>query len=188
MKLANVDPESVNAILLDQTPSDLSDQWMVAGQVAMSASGESLTVRNTSWMPSKPGLGAICTMIFAPQVELRVNSDKTRIVGFIAGLGPKTIWDKPMDSVTKVQRTLDDLLGRDRKLVEKTCAPSGHEYRWNMLKPSQRIQSQAASETFFFRMIDGARLNVVRDHQAELEKLIKLYSVMDELNVNPLPY
>ena len=33
MKLANVDPESVNAILLDQTPSDLSDQWMVAGQV-----------------------------------------------------------------------------------------------------------------------------------------------------------
>ena len=40
MKLANVDPESVNAILLDQTPSDLSDQWMVAGQVAMSASGK----------------------------------------------------------------------------------------------------------------------------------------------------
>ena len=38
-KLANIDPESVNCILLDQTPSDLSDQWMVAGQVAMSASG-----------------------------------------------------------------------------------------------------------------------------------------------------
>ena len=130
-------------------------------------------------------------MIFAPQVELRVNSDKTRIVGFIAGLGPKTIWDKPLDSVTKVERThayypehdleikldvelnisditlinkvrfwmnnmmvrsedglmqltqpkhldaaqkgikknLEDLIGRPRKLVEKTCAPSGHEYR-----------------------------------------------------------
>ena len=206
-----------------------------------------MTIRNTSWMPSKPGLGAICTMIFAPQVELRVNPDKTRIIGFLAGLGPKTIWDKPLETVTRVERThayypehdlevkldvelsnsdiniinkvrfwinqmmvrsedglmqltqpkhldaaqrgiqrnLDDLFKRERKPVDKTCVPCGHEYRfeitfiiqylvlfhlfsilrWNMLKSSQRIQSQAASELFFYKMIDGVRLNQIRDNQ-----------------------
>merc|ERR1719158_843389 len=96
---------------------------------------------------------------------------------------------KHLDAAQKgIKRNLEDLVGRQRKLVEKTCAPSGHEYRWNMLKSSQRIQSQAASEAFFFRMIDAARLNQIRDHVAELEKLIKLYSMMDELSVAPLAY
>ncbi len=114
-KLCNVDPESVNAVLLDQSPSDPTDQWMVAAQVAMSPSSESLLIRNTSWMPAKPGLGSLATMIFSPQVELRGNKgthkDKkakgkhTRIIGFVAGLGPKTIFDKPMGEVTKSEKT-----------------------------------------------------------------------------------
>ena len=114
-KLCNVDPESVNAVLLDQSPSDPTDQWMVAAQVAMSPSSESLLIRNTSWMPAKPGLGSLATMIFSPQVELRgnkgVHKDKkakgkhTRIIGFVAGLGPKTIFDKPLENVSKSEKT-----------------------------------------------------------------------------------
>ena len=114
-KLCNVDPESVNAILLDQSPSDPTDQWMVAAQVAMSPSSESLLIRNTSWMPAKPGLGSLATMIFSPQVELRgnkgIHKDKkakgkhTRIIGFVAGLGPKTKFDKPLPEVTKSEKT-----------------------------------------------------------------------------------
>ena len=114
-KLCNVDPESVNAVLLDQSPSDPTDQWMVAAQVAMSPSSESLLIRNTSWMPAKPGLGSLATMIFSPQVELRgnkgIHKDKqakgkhTRIIGYVAGLGPKTIFDKPLKEVTKSEKT-----------------------------------------------------------------------------------
>ena len=114
-KLCNVDPESVNAVLLDQSPSDPTDQWMVAAQVAMSPSSESLLIRNTSWMPAKPGLGSLATMIFSPQVELRgnkgIHKDKkakgkhTRIIGYVAGLGPKTIFDKPLAEVTRSEKT-----------------------------------------------------------------------------------
>ena len=91
--------------MLDQSPSDNFDQWMVSAFVGMSPSGECLAVRNTSWLPSKPGLGAMAIMMFAPQVELRVNKDRTKITGFIAGLGPKMLWDKPREKVTKGERT-----------------------------------------------------------------------------------
>jgi hypothetical protein len=43
----------------------------------------------TSWLPARTGLGALSTMIFAPQVEVRHNAKKTRLTGFVAGLGPK---------------------------------------------------------------------------------------------------
>eukprot|EP00092_Neocalanus_flemingeri_P009551 GFUD01010280.1.p1 GENE.GFUD01010280.1~~GFUD01010280.1.p1 ORF type:complete len:1519 (+),score=509.70 GFUD01010280.1:91-4647(+) len=105
-KLANVDPESVNHVMLDQAPSDPHDHWMVAAHVGISPSSETLLVRNTSWLPARPGLGALSTMIFAPQVEVRHNSNKSRLTGFIAGLGPKTTWDKPEEEITKVERTL----------------------------------------------------------------------------------
>ena len=114
-KLCNVDPESVNSILLDHSPSDPTDQWMVAAHVAMSPSSESLLIRNTSWMPAKPGLGSLAAMIFSPYVELRGNKGihkdmyatgkHTRIIGFVAGLGPKTIFDKPLAEVTKSEKT-----------------------------------------------------------------------------------
>ena len=110
-KLAIVDPESVNAVLLNQAPSDKQEQWMVAGQVMMSPSGGSLMLRNTTWMPDNPGFGSLATMIFAPQVELRTDAHRnnntkiTKITGFIAGLGAKTIWDKPWENVTKSERT-----------------------------------------------------------------------------------
>ena len=105
IKAVNVDQESVNAVMLDASPSNPHDQWMVAAHVAMSPSSESLQIRNTTWLPSKPGFGAMATMMFAPQVELRVNKAKTKLTGFVAGLGPKMIWDKPMDRVSRSERT-----------------------------------------------------------------------------------
>ena len=104
-KLSNIDPQSVNSVLLDHSPSDQFDQFMVAASVGMSPNSDALLLRNTSWLPSKPGLGAMSIMMFAPRVELRLSEDKTSIIGFIAGLGPKMSWDKPMEKVTKVERT-----------------------------------------------------------------------------------
>jgi len=250
-KITNIDPESVNSVMLDQSPSDNFDQWMVSAHVGMSPSGEALLVRNTSWLPNKPGLGAMAIMMFAPQVELRVNSEKTKIIGFIAGLGPKMLWDKPRERVTKGERThsyypehdievkldvpinnqdvniinkirywmnqmllktetgamnltlvkhldaaqkgfkknLEDLLGKQRKLIDKTGVPSGHEYRWNMLNPKMKLKSMIEDqERFVYKMIDGARIQEMDQNHAVLEKLIKMYSLMDQMDMGQLPY
>ena len=54
-KLANIEMDSVNSVLLDQTPSDRHDQWMVAAHVGLSPAGENLVLRNTNWLPARPG-------------------------------------------------------------------------------------------------------------------------------------
>ena len=87
--MTNIDPDSVNSVLLDQNPSDTEERWLVAGMVGISSNGEAQYVRNTFWLPDKPGIGALLTMLFAPQVELRHSKDQDKLTGFIAGLGPQ---------------------------------------------------------------------------------------------------
>jgi len=90
-KLVNTDRDSVNSVLLDQTPSNRHELWMVAAHVGVSPNGENLLARNTTWLPARPGMGALATIIFAPQVELRTNyPNRTKLTGFVAGLGSKS--------------------------------------------------------------------------------------------------
>ena len=92
-RLTNIDPASVNSVLLDEKPSDRESQWLVAAEVLMSPDGQSHQVRNTFWLPDRPGLGPLLTMVFAPQVEMRFSEDNkkktNKVTGFVAGLGPK---------------------------------------------------------------------------------------------------
>ena len=71
--------------MLDQVRSDLHDDGLVAAHVGVNPGGYSLQLRNTSWLPARPGSGTLSTMTFAPQVEVRHNAKM-----FVAGLGPKT--------------------------------------------------------------------------------------------------
>ena len=68
--MASVEQDSVNSVLLNQSPGDSYDQYLVAAHVGMNPSGETLQLRNTSWLPARPGLGAIATMMFSPQVSV----------------------------------------------------------------------------------------------------------------------
>ena len=104
-KMATVDRDSVNSVMLNQSPGDSYDHYMVAALVGMNPTGETLQLRNTSWLPARPGLGAFATMMFSPQVEVRTNSNKTRLTGCVSGLGPRTDWAKPAAEVSKVERT-----------------------------------------------------------------------------------
>jgi hypothetical protein len=65
-------------VLLDRYPTDLHDQWMVAGHVGMNASGNCLMLRSTTFLPNQYGLGAMLTMIFAPCVEMRCDPRRKR--------------------------------------------------------------------------------------------------------------
>ena len=84
-KAASVEFNSVNAVLLDAAGSAF-DQLMVAAHVNVSAAGDRLSLRrcaisnnahnlkslfSTSWLPRRPGLGALATLIFSPRVEIR---------------------------------------------------------------------------------------------------------------------
>ena len=249
-KMANIDKESVNTVMLDQAPSDPHDHWLVAAHVGINPGGDSLQLRNTSWLPARPGLGALSTMIFAPQVEVRHNAKRSRLTGFVAGLGPKTTWDKPEEEISKVERTLafypehdmevkfdinvnnqdinivnklrywvnkmisktedgimaltqpknlddaqkgikrnlEELLERERNYEEKESLPSGREFRWNMLSPGIRLQSQLSDqEKFVYKMIDGVKMAATGNSKAVMEKLISLYSKADHMSLSPLP-
>ena len=70
-KMASVEQDSVNSVLLNQSPGDSYDQYLVAAHVGMNPSGETLQLRNTSWLPARPGLGALATMMFSPQVSVQ---------------------------------------------------------------------------------------------------------------------
>ena len=95
---ANIDSESINSVILDRNLAESHQKWLVAAHVGMASSGEALGLRNTFWLSSKPGLGALLTMVFAPVVELRLKEGDLRyrrkMTGFIAGMGPKIHWNK----------------------------------------------------------------------------------------------
>ncbi|XP_015109317.1 probable ATP-dependent RNA helicase spindle-E [Diachasma alloeum] len=82
-----IDPVSVNCVLLDPTLNDPQARLVVAGSVSQGFCSGNLTLRNTTLMPNIPGLTHLLALIFAPRVELRANSMKTRNVGALCGLG-----------------------------------------------------------------------------------------------------
>ena len=105
-KGASLDQDSVNSVLLNRNPGDSHNSWLVAAHVGMTSSGESLGLRNSFWLSSKPGMGELLTMVFAPEVELRIkegdNLHRRKITGFIAGMGPKIHWNKSKISEAEV--------------------------------------------------------------------------------------
>ncbi len=65
-KKIRIEQESVNSVLLDDSPYEVNDQWFVAAQVGSNPTGSMLMARSTTFMPNQPGLGALLAMIFAP--------------------------------------------------------------------------------------------------------------------------
>jgi ATP-dependent RNA helicase TDRD9 len=57
--------------------------------VSSSSDGNRVRVRQTTLLPAMPGLSSILSLIFAPRVEFRANSDRTRLTGALCGLGKK---------------------------------------------------------------------------------------------------
>ena len=86
-KKANVEPDSVNSVLLDKSANDRHDVWLVAGHVGTNSAGDTLVLRSTTLMPNKKGLGIILAMIFAPKVEMRYDSKMHEYTGCLLGLG-----------------------------------------------------------------------------------------------------
>lgn len=87
LRSARVERSSVNSVLLNGEPQNPHPRLLVACHVSQSASSDHVTLRNTTLMPSLPGMHCLMPLIFAPYVELRTNPDRTEYTGALCGLG-----------------------------------------------------------------------------------------------------
>lgn len=82
-----IEAESVNHVLLENEPNDMSEKYLVAVSANQNDEHSSITVRQTTLMPNIRGFGPLMAAIFAPKMKLLRNEDKTCYIRMITGLG-----------------------------------------------------------------------------------------------------
>lgn len=86
-RAVNVERTSVNSVVLNPEPQNRHPRMIVASHVSQSAVTDNVTLRNTTLMPSIPGLHCLMALLFSPYVELRTNHERTEYTGALCGLG-----------------------------------------------------------------------------------------------------
>lgn len=82
-----IEANSVNHVLLENEPNDMSEKYLVAVSANQSDENSSITVRQTTLMPNIRLFGPLMAAIFAPQMKLLRNEEKTNYIKMITGLG-----------------------------------------------------------------------------------------------------
>ncbi|XP_012579883.1 PREDICTED: putative ATP-dependent RNA helicase TDRD9 [Condylura cristata] len=82
-----IEKESINSVIISDTPEDLHQRMLVAASLSVNATGSTMLLRETSLMPHVPGLPALLSMLFAPVMELRVDRGGACYTGVLCGLG-----------------------------------------------------------------------------------------------------
>uniref|UniRef100_A0A8C6BQ19 ATP-dependent RNA helicase TDRD9 n=1 Tax=Monodon monoceros TaxID=40151 RepID=A0A8C6BQ19_MONMO len=82
-----IEKESINSVIISDSPEDLHQRMLVAASLSVNATGSTMLLRETSLMPHIPGLPALLSMLFAPVMELRVDRDGKCYTGVLCGLG-----------------------------------------------------------------------------------------------------
>lgn len=67
--------------------NQISARFVVAGNVHSSQCRSKVILRDTTLMPSLPGMLPIVSMLFAPKIELRTKPGAEHYTGMICGLG-----------------------------------------------------------------------------------------------------
>lgn len=83
----NVDSSSVNSVLLNDDILNFNKRFYVAAEVNYNMKSKQMLIRETNMMPTIQGLSVILALIFCPTAELRRDSEKTRFVSILTGLG-----------------------------------------------------------------------------------------------------
>ncbi|KAK4320242.1 hypothetical protein Pmani_008893 [Petrolisthes manimaculis] len=86
-KIVRIDDQSVNSTAIDLEPQNPHDKLLLAASVTLDPSESGITLRNTTLMPSIPGITTLCLLLFSPVAELRVNKIGTHYTGALFGLG-----------------------------------------------------------------------------------------------------
>lgn len=82
-----IDELSVNHVLLENEPNDMSEKYLVAVTSHQHDENSAMTVRNTTLMPNIRLFGPMMAAIFAPRMKLARNAMKTHYIEMLTGLG-----------------------------------------------------------------------------------------------------
>ncbi|XP_077122732.1 ATP-dependent RNA helicase TDRD9 isoform X1 [Ranitomeya variabilis] len=82
-----IDKESINSVVVNDSPEATHQRMFISASLSVNSSGSMLMLRETSLLPSIPGLPALVSMLFAPVIELRVHKNKREYTGVLCGLG-----------------------------------------------------------------------------------------------------
>ncbi|NXW21874.1 TDRD9 helicase, partial [Circaetus pectoralis] len=108
---AFIQKESVNSVVVHDTPEDPFQQLLVAASLSANASGSTVILEETSLMPPIPGLLALLSMLFAPAVELRVDKSGRYFTGVLCGLGWSQTCGAPLLPENDIELTFDVRFG-----------------------------------------------------------------------------
>lgn len=82
-----IDALSVNHVLLENEPNDMSEKYLVAVTATQNGEDSAATVRQTTIMPNIRLFGPLMAAIFAPRMKLMPNKSKTHYIKMMTGLG-----------------------------------------------------------------------------------------------------
>ncbi|XP_018564971.1 ATP-dependent RNA helicase TDRD9-like [Anoplophora glabripennis] len=85
-KIVNLDSNSVNTILLNNEPESCQTR-MLAAAIVTGVECNGLKLNQTTLLPNIPGLPMIVTLMFCPQMTLKLNQDGTKVVAILCGFG-----------------------------------------------------------------------------------------------------
>ncbi|XP_066468396.1 ATP-dependent RNA helicase TDRD9 [Tiliqua scincoides] len=86
-RTVSVQKDSVNSVIVVDSPEDSFQQMLAAASVSVNTTGSTMLLKETSLMPPIPGLPALLSMLFAPVIDLRINESRKRYIGALCGLG-----------------------------------------------------------------------------------------------------
>lgn len=139
--LCQIEPASVNSVLLDPYPFDTSKKVLVAASLV--EKGNTIHLSSTTILPHVQGMSTIVALIFAPLTEIRLNSHKNRVSNILCGLGGlkqndkmKSIFGehdvlvrndialdkKFIDSVNKLRSKMSSILLNRLEMNKQFCA------------------------------------------------------------------
>ncbi|KAL0112947.1 hypothetical protein PUN28_012296 [Cardiocondyla obscurior] len=115
-KKVTVEGSSVNSVLLDTCPSNPKELFLVAQSISRDVNNtDHLRLRNTTLLPTVPGLAALIVLIFTPYMELRRSPMGTYYTGALCGLGYNSITERSLfpehdlEILFDVEFTINDL-------------------------------------------------------------------------------
>lgn len=82
-----IDSLSVNHVLLENEPNDMSEKYLVAVTATQNSEDSATTVRQTTIMPNIRLFAPLMAAIFAPKMKLLRNKSETHYITMMTGLG-----------------------------------------------------------------------------------------------------
>jgi hypothetical protein len=106
-KNVKLERESINYVTLDDDPYNDDKRLLITSEITLNNHGNVLLLRKTCLMPKIPGITSLCSLLFAPTIELRVSENNDHYTGALCGLGYDNINKCSINPDNDIETTFD---------------------------------------------------------------------------------